>query len=257
MLEITPLFSGSSGNSTHIKCDSCEFLIDAGVSMRMLDSALHKIGSSVSDISFVLVTHEHSDHIQGLEMLCKKHHVPVYMNSRSASTLAKCGRNPYLCPCIKCFEPKEEVSFGGFSVKAFRTPHDACGSVGYRIDEKDGDSFSFVTDIGYVTRDIANNIFGSKTVVFESNHDIEMLNCGIYPQYLKSRILSDRGHLSNEACSKFVPFLAQNGAERIILAHLSQDNNTPEKAYEASRNALCDAGFDNVKLEIAPRSILD
>ena len=257
MLEITPLFSGSSGNSTHIKTDSCEFLIDAGVSLKMLEEALQRTGSTAGNISFVLVTHEHNDHIRGLEMLCKKYKMPVYMNSCSANAIAISGKNPFLCGCIKCFEPRETVGCGGLEIRAFRTPHDACGSVGYRIDEAGGDSFSYVTDIGYVTRDIANNIFGSKTVVFESNHDVEMLKNGIYPQYLKSRILSDRGHLSNDACSKFVPFLAEKGAERIILAHLSEDNNTPEKAYSTSYSALCDAGHKHVKLEVAPRSILN
>lgn len=256
MLEITPLFSGSSGNSIHIKHGKTELLIDGGVSCRSLCSALTKIGSSVQNISCVLVTHEHSDHITGLEMLCKKQHIPVYINSSSAGSVSCGGKNPFLSGCMKILDPGGELYLNDLHILPFRTPHDACGSVGYRINSHD-DSFSYATDMGYVTREIARCVFGSKTVVFESNHDIQMLKCGSYPDYLKSRILSDRGHLSNEACAKFVPHLAQNGTERIILAHLSKDNNTPQKAYDTSHDALVEAGFCDVCLEIAPRSILD
>ena len=256
MLEITPLFSGSSGNSIHIKHGKTELLIDAGVSCRSICNALSKIGSSVENISCVLVTHEHSDHITGLEMMCKKYHTPVYVNTASAKSITSGGRNPYLSSCIKILDPGTELYLNELHILPFRTPHDACGSVGYRIN-CDDDSFSYATDMGYVTREIARFIFGSKTVIFESNHDVEMLKSGVYPEHLKARILSDRGHLSNDACSKFIPHLAENGAERIILAHLSKDNNTPQKAFEASQEALKNAGFCDVCLEIAKRSILD
>ncbi len=256
MLEITPLFSGSSGNSIHIKHGKTELLIDAGVSCRSICCALSKIGSAAENISCVLVTHEHSDHITGLEMLCKKYHIPVYINSASAKLISSGGKNPFLSSCMKTLDPGGELYLNDLQILPFRTPHDAYGSVGYRINSPQ-DSFSYATDMGYVTREIARCVFGSKTVIFESNHDVEMLKCGIYPDYLKARILSDRGHLSNEACSKFVPYLAQNGTQRIILAHLSKDNNTPKKAFEASNDALKNAGFCEVCLEVAPRSILD
>ncbi len=256
MLEITPLFSGSSGNSIHLKSGSTEILVDAGVSCRCICAALSKIGTCPENISCILVTHEHSDHITGLEIFCKKYHIPVYMNSFSAKKVSDSARTPFLVSCTKVLDPGGEMSVGDICITPFRTPHDACGSVGYRIDCGE-DSFSYATDMGYVTRDVARHIFGSKTVVFESNHDIEMLKNGVYPEYLKERILSDRGHLSNDACAKFIPHLAQNGTKRIILAHLSKDNNTPQKAYAASLKALCDAGFEDVCLEVAPRSILD
>ena len=256
MLEITPLFSGSSGNSIHIKYEKTELLIDAGVSCRSLCNALSKIGSCPENLSCVLVTHEHSDHVTGLELLCKKYHTPVYLNTASAKSISSSGKNPYLSGCMKILDAGGNLYLNDLHILPFRTPHDACGSVGYRINTPD-DSFSYATDIGYVTRDIARHIFGSRTVIFESNHDVEMLKCGAYPEHLKARILSDRGHLSNEACSKFVPYLAQNGTTKIILAHLSKDNNTPQKAYELSKQALEKEGFCECCLEVAPRSILD
>ena len=256
MLEITPLFSGSSGNSIYVKSNNTEILIDAGVSCRCICAALSKVGTSPEKLSCVLVTHEHSDHITGLEILCKKYHIPVYMNSFSAKKVGNGEKCPFLSSCVKVLDPGQIFSVGDLTVTPFRTPHDACGSVGYRIDSED-DSFSYATDMGYVTRDVARHIFGSRTVVFESNHDLEMLKNGEYPEYLKERILSDRGHLSNDACAKFVPHLAENGTKRIILAHLSKDNNTPKKAYDASQRALFEAGYCDICLEVAPRSILD
>lgn len=258
MLNITPLFSGSSGNSVHIKSDKTEILIDAGVSFRTLSFALTKIGSSPENISAVFVTHEHTDHIAGLEVFCKQYAVPVFMNTKSAEKLYDMGKSPNLCNLIKTLNPHETANIKNLCVKAFKTPHDSVGSVGYRIDLEDlSDSFSYCTDIGYVTRDIAHNVFGSKTVIFEANHDVSMLKNGRYPYVLKERILSPYGHLSNEDCSAFLPHLAENGAKHIILAHLSEDNNTPAIAYETCKKALCLSGYEDVLLEVAPRSILD
>ena len=258
MLEITPLFSGSSGNSIHIKYGSYELLIDAGVSCRSICTALNKIGSDIGNINMVLVTHEHSDHISGLETICKKTHMPVYINELSASYIRHNKNCIYLSQCLKPFNAGEDISPAeGLFIHAFKTPHDACGSVGYSIKTADDDSFSYATDIGYVTRDIARNVFGSKTVIFESNHDLDMLKNGIYPDHLKARILSQKGHLSNKACAEFIPHLARNGAKRIILAHLSKDNNTRALAYDVNRAALDAEGFNEVVLEVAKRSILD
>lgn len=255
MFEVIPLFSGSSGNSVFFRSGDAHFLVDAGMSCRTMCEALRRVGSAPEKIRCVFVTHEHSDHIAGLEILCKRYDLSVYINSRSAQELARTGRFPYLCSHLSIFDADNAETLHGISVKAFRTPHDSCGSVGYRFDDDD-DSFGYATDIGYVTRSVANNLFGCKTVVFESNHDIDMLKNGPYPSYLKARILSERGHLSNDACADFLPHLAQNGTTRIILGHLSGENNTPTLAYETAKNALSAAGFSTLTPEVAPKSIL-
>lgn len=255
MFEVIPLFSGSSGNSVFFRSGESHFLIDAGMSCRAMCQALRQIGSAPEKLRCVFVTHEHSDHIAGLEMLCKRYDLSVYINSRSAQELSRTDRFPYLCSHISILDADNAESLYGISVKAFRTPHDSCGSVGYRFDDDD-DSFAYATDMGYVTRCVAKHVFGCKTVVFESNHDVTMLKNSPYPAYLKSRILSYRGHLSNEACAAFLPHLAQNGTTRIILGHLSSENNTRELAYQTAKDALSAAGFSHIEPEVAPRSIL-
>lgn len=255
MFDIIPLFSGSSGNSVLFRHNGKSFLIDAGMSCRNICAALSLFGESPDRIGGIFVTHEHSDHIAGLEMLCKKYALPVYINSFSADFLRRSGRYPYLCERMSAFEPDTSEVLFGMSVTSFRTPHDSCGSVGYRFDDEE-DSFAYATDIGCVTRLIARKLFGAKKVILESNHDLAMLKNGSYPENLKARILSDHGHLSNEACAAFLPHLAEHGTEKIWLGHLSKENNTPHLALSLSKKALDEAGYTNVVLEVAPRSVL-
>ncbi len=242
MLETESLFSGSSGNSVYLKCGDDEYLIDAGVSFKVLACALKASGKNIKNIKAIFVTHEHSDHISGLDVLLKNIDIPVYINSKSAEYILK---NIPGFRCTKNFiikNPGEKITLPNCTVNIFKTPHDSCGSVGYRFDT-DGESFGYATDLGYVTREIARNLFGCKTVIIESNHDIQMLKNGKYPYMLKQRILSDHGHLSNDACAKFLPHLIKNGAEKIVLSHLSKDNNTPEIAYETNAAEISKVGF--------------
>lgn len=256
MLNIIPLFSGSSGNSYLVKSEKTSLLVDAGVSCKALNSALCENDTGFDSISCILVTHEHTDHIQGLETICKKYHIPVYINSASAQAIHSCGRYPSLCGSIHVLDAGHTFYLNDCEIVPFRTPHDSHGSTGFRINTHD-DAFALATDMGYVTRETARNIFGCRTVVIESNHDIEMLRNGIYPEYLKSRILSDRGHLSNDSCAAFLPHVVQNGTKRIILAHLSQDNNTASLALDTAEKALKEVHLlSSVSLEVAPRSIL-
>jgi len=242
-----PLFSGSSGNCTYIKYGSDEILIDAGVSYRSLSKALCDEGTDISAIRAVIVTHEHTDHTKGLEMIAKKHHIPVYINSASAKAM-NCDTDSALHSCMVFREAGELIKTENFSIDIFKTPHDSFGSVGYRIDSPDGQSIGYATDIGYVTKGIANALSGCETVVIESNHDLNMLKNGHYPNYLKQRILSDRGHLSNDACGAFLPHLVRCGTQKIILAHLSQDNNRPDIALQTAITALRNA-------EISPNDV--
>lgn len=258
MFKVVPLFSSSSGNSVYVKYGDDEILIDAGASCKMIEEALNIIGSSLMNIKAVFVTHEHSDHVRGLEAICKKYNIPVYIDKNALDGIAKIEMREAVKRCAELCSAGDTVNVGEICANIFKTPHDACSSVGYRFNFSDGSAFGYATDIGYITRGIASNLFGCDTVVLESNHDTQMLVKGPYPYYLKQRILSDKGHLSNEACSEFVPHLYSRGTKKVILAHLSEHNNTPELAYNTSVSAAEKAGISRKELEIkvAMKSIL-
>lgn len=257
MFKAIPLFSGSSGNATYVKYGDDEILIDAGASYKNLRLALEKLGTDISNIKAIFITHEHSDHIKGLSVTLKHLDVPVYINQASFGEIMSHGTDIFYGRAeIK--NADDAVSVGQISAKIFKTPHDSAGSVGYRFTFSDGQAFGYATDIGAVTAKIRAGLYGCKSVVIESNHDVGMLKSGPYPYMLKKRILSDHGHLSNDDCSCFLPELVEHGTEKLILAHLSHENNTPEAAYLTAAAALTEAGFtpDDVKLTVAMRSIL-
>lgn len=237
--------SGSSGNCMLLSSGDTNILIDAGISMRRIDNALRQAGLAMRDVGGVLITHEHSDHISGLKMLIKHYAVPVYAPRTVAARLR--GMLPEVDGCLRIIEPGRDTAIGTMKVRAFHTPHDTDESVGYRVEA--GGVFALATDMGCVTEEIEENLRGADTVLIEANHDIDMLCYGPYPVYLKRRILSDRGHLSNEDCARLVRTLAENGVNRVILGHLSRENNTPEKALAAVRTAL---GERRIELCCAP-----
>ncbi len=240
MIKCVPLFSGSGGNSTYISCDGEEFLIDAGVSCKALTDTLENIGSSLSAIRGIFVTHEHIDHIKGLEVISKKYGIPVYMNTNSAKYIYCTDGFKNLREKLIILDPTESVTTENTRFDVYKTPHDSWGSVCYRITGTDGDTLGLATDIGYVTKGIASALLGCRTVVIESNHDTDMLKNGPYPVYLQNRILGKNGHLSNADCARFLPYLAQSGTEKIHLAHLSKENNLPALALESAKEALKD-----------------
>lgn len=248
MIKCVPLFSGSGGNSTYISCDGEEFLIDAGVSCKALTDALSGIGTSLSAIRGIFVTHEHIDHIKGLEVISKKFGIPVYMNTSSAKYIYCTDGFECLRERLIILDPTESVTTDNTRFDVYKTPHDSWGSVCYRVTGTDGDAFGLATDIGYVTKGIAAALLGCRTVVIESNHDTYMLKNGPYPVYLQNRILGKNGHLSNCDCARFLPYLADSGTEKIFLAHLSKENNLPALALESAKEALKD--YAEVEVEV-------
>jgi len=246
-MQITVFASGSSGNCLLVSAAGTNLLIDAGISMRRIQSGLAQIGQHLQNIGGVLITHEHSDHISGLKMLVKYYHTPVYAPRTVANRLR--GMLPEIEEDLHVIPVGERFPVGGFSVRAFHTPHDTDESVGYRV-EGTG-VFALATDMGCVTEEVAAALKGADTVLIESNHDEEMLRYGPYPVYLKRRILSDHGHLSNENCARLARELAESGTRRIILGHLSRENNKPELALAAARAALEGTG---VWVDCAPVS---
>lgn len=237
MARLTPLFSGSSGNSYYIGSRSGGLLIDAGRSAKQLEGMLRLCGMDPLAIGGILVTHEHTDHVAGLRVFAKKFGTPIYASAGTLQALA---------PGLEGLEThvvQPGLELAGMEVEPFPTSHDCAEPLGYRIRTQDGRVFALATDLGQLTDVVRSHLLGADFVVIESNHDLEMLRCGPYPPMLKRRILSQQGHLSNRACAAFLPELLQSGTRRFLLAHLSHENNTPGLALGASLAALNQAGY--------------
>lgn len=236
MARFSSLFSSSSGNCTFMGTSSNGILIDVGVSGKQALAALDCIGVDIKSISAIFVTHEHSDHIQGLRVVASKYSIPVYA---SEGTLKKLEESGKLCNKFRAeVIPEGGVEAGGLLVKGFRTSHDCAESLGFTVETPDERKLSLLTDTGIVTEEMYKNIEGSDLVLIESNHDVGMLRNGPYTYALKRRILSDKGHLSNLACADLVTRLVEKGTTRVVLGHLSKENNMPQLAYQTSFSAL-------------------
>ena len=251
-MQVCTLASSSSGNATIVIHEDTKILIDAGISMRRIVKSLAALDIKPEELDAVLVTHEHSDHIGGLVMLTKYFKTPVYAPERVAEAL--CHINPGISDSVAFFPAGTEFELGCITVKSFPTPHDTPESVGYRL--MAGQSvMAFATDLGHVPQEVLEAVIGADLAVIESNHDVELLKKGPYPQYLKRRILAKHGHLSNFDSGTLASKLLQSGTKRIVLAHLSKENNTPRLAYETVGSALCGAGAKlghDIYLHVAP-----
>lgn len=233
MARIYPLFSSSKGNSIYIGSKNEGILIDDGVSYSRLKKAMELNGLSVEAVKAVFITHEHSDHIKGLSVLTKKIKVPVFARAATLDYIAAKGDVNGDCRAIS---DGEEVC--GIRVECFDTPHDARQSCGYKLTFKDGKTAAVCTDLGHVTEEIEAALLGTSCVLLEANYDVEMLRNGSYPYYLKERIFSGTGHLSNTDSGSFAARLVESGTEKIILGHLSQENNRPAVAESTVASCL-------------------
>ena len=222
MLELCTLASGSSGNSLLVTDGRTHVLVDAGISCRRICTGLKELGVEPTELAGVLITHEHSDHISGLTTLTKQLRLPVYASPGTGRQL--CYRIAFLEELLRPVAPGEGFSIGGLAIESFPTSHDAPGSCGFRFD-----ALGVLTDSGYVTEEAAGTLAGVSLLLLEANHDVDLLQNGPYPYYLKERILSDQGHLSNETAAAFAVAMARQGTEEFVLAHLSAENNTPER----------------------------
>lgn len=240
MARFCSLFSSSSGNCTYIGSSGGGVLIDAGVSAKQITLKLDCIGVSPADINAIFVTHEHTDHISGLRVFASKNNIPVFASEGTAEALEKNGtaNGKFELNVI----PEKGMECGGQFIFPFATSHDSAQSCGYTVTTSDDRKIAVATDTGIVTDEIRTAVEGCDLILAESNHDIGMLRNGSYPYMLKRRILSDVGHLSNLACSEFVTELVKNGTTRLVLGHLSKENNIPELAFQTSKSALDCAG---------------
>ncbi len=240
MARFSSLFSSSSGNCSYIGSAKGGILIDAGVSAKQINLKLDCIGVNPVDIGAIFVTHEHSDHVRGLRVFASKHKIPVYATQGTVDALISSG------VANGSFEinpvDSNGIEVNGQFIVPFRTSHDSAQSCGFVVSTTDDRKIAVATDTGYVTEETKTAVKGCDLILAESNHDIGMVRNGIYPYLLKRRILSDVGHLSNIDCSNFVTDLVKNGTTRIVLGHLSKENNIPELAFQTSKSALDCAG---------------
>ena len=254
MASLRTLYSGSSGNCTVIYDKDTVILVDMGKSCRRTIKALSEAGINVADISAILITHEHSDHIAGLNTFLKYYPKLLY---GSPDTLMYLKDNELIpeCDTVDIY-PNELINIKDISFKAFRTSHDSVDCYGYRFYFENGRSCSIVTDLGFVNEELIDIMSSSSVVALESNYDRTMLYDGIYPIYLKHRIDSNYGHLSNEMCAKTMVALAEGGTEKFMLMHLSLENNDSNTALTNCMGLLEDYGFDSCEVHVAPRDEL-
>lgn len=233
--------SGSSGNSSFVGAFGEGILVDCGISCRKITTALKERGVDPNSLAGVLVTHEHIDHVRGLSVFLSHHSVPLYASAPVLKYLVSNGLVPFNAVLNEIDEHGQLI--GGMMVKPFKTSHDSVGSLGYSISTPDEHRISICTDTGYLTDGAREHLMRSDVVLIESNYDNNMLEFGPYPYHLKRRIKGPQGHLSNTECAAFLPELVKSGTVRIILGHLSKENNTPDVALQTCISELSMAGL--------------
>lgn len=245
-MQICSLYSGSGGNAVFLRLGGVSLLVDAGKSARALCRSLSLIGVGISDIHAIFLTHEHRDHVAALENLLKKQDIPVHIPAPCAEHLPETA-NDFVSRNLVLHPIPYTTEIEGLTVTSFPTPHDSAASVGFRFSFRENGkvrNVGYATDIGYLSDTICNGLAGCEAVVLESNHDIAMLKDGPYPYALKQRILSRRGHLSNTDCASLAVRLSETGTRYILLAHLSEINNTPDIAYDEVFGAVAGSGTE-------------
>lgn len=249
MFSLTMLGSGSAGNAALIATDHCRLLVDGGLSARQLMVRLELCGVKPEQLDGVLLTHEHGDHVCGLDVLCRKFHVPIYCNALTAEAIR--------CPATaglgkhrnwRIFRTGAEFSICDIIVQTFPVPHDAVEPVGYAFHAgKCG--LGFITDLGYATKMLVERLREVHTLVIETNHDEKLLQaCQYRPWPVKQRIMSRHGHLSNAAAASVIEQLLPGKIERVVLGHLSRDCNNPELAKGAVQALLAKCGREQVEV---------
>ena len=252
-LKISVLCSGSSGNSIYIENTKIRLLVDAGLSGKKINECLKKIGADAEELDAILLTHEHSDHIKGAGILSRRYDIPIYTSEKTwKEAMGKLGeikkRNQRFI--------EGDFMLGELGIETFSVSHDASDPLGFIINGTEG-RIGIATDTGFVPADLKEKFYGLDCMVIESNHDLDMLMRGSYPRYLKKRIRSKNGHLSNDAAAALLPEIVGSNRPVVFLAHLSSDNNIPDLAYITVKNSLEDNNIivgKDLELTCAPRN---
>lgn len=259
MPRFASIASGSSGNSIYFGSDNTHILIDTGISNKRIEEGLKNLGLKVSDLSGVLITHEHSDHIQGLRTLTKKYQIPIYATKGTLDYIkAKkiIEGNEDLCNVISA---DTKITIDDIDARVFKISHDASEPVGFRLSTA-GKSVAVATDMGVYDEYIVDKLQDLDAILLEANHDIRMLEAGPYPYHLKRRILGSKGHLCNEIAGKLLARILNDNIKHVLLGHLSKENNYPSLAYETVKVEIDEADVEyrgsDFKIEVAKRDAM-
>lgn len=251
-VHLTILGSGSAGNCAYLETNEVRILVDAGLSARQIRQRLAGIGRAPENLTAILITHEHSDHIQGLGGIAHKLNIPVYCNRETRDEIERTLKIRFQC-CV--FETRESFDVGDVRVDTFDIPHDAQNPVGFLLHTAAG-NIGFLTDLGHVTKLVLDRIRAANVLVLESNHDVKMLqDCVRRPWSLKQRILGRHGHLSNEAAADASEQIMSSELRHLFLAHLSSECNRPELAHYVVNERLHKIGANHVSLTLARQDI--
>jgi len=254
--KVCSLSSGSSGNATYIGNENTHILIDAGQSVKQITDALTHVGVKPTDLDGILISHEHSDHIKSAGQLSRKFDIPIYANIGTWNAMEK-QMEAITSSNIRMFEDSKPFFVKDIAIKPFSIPHDAASPVGFSF-FCGKRKISIATDLGHTNSEIIKTIMDSDMVILESNHDIELLQSGSYPTFLKKRIMGKKGHLSNVDAARALVDMIKCRVTHALLAHLSKENNLPQLAYNTVKDILLKDGIrtdKDVMLDVAHRNI--
>ncbi len=244
---VTVLASGSKGNSTLIKTDKLNILIDAGMNLKYLKEKLAEVDTKVEDINYIFLTHTHKDHVGALSTFVKKNHPIICMGQKMFMDLEYLNNYDDIVILV------DELDLEDLHVDVIRTSHDVSESMGYVFTSGES-SLVYITDTGYINNKYFKKLYNKNMYVMESNHDVEMLMHGPYPKWLKQRVWSDKGHLSNEKSAFYLSKLIGVNTKRVVLAHLSHENNTEEIAINTLKSTLKEYNIDFSNISIAKQN---
>lgn len=253
-MKFCTLSSGSSGNCHYVATEQYAVLVDAGLSGKAIQGHFDLIQENIQNVKGILITHEHSDHTKGAGILSRRFKIPIYANEKTWEAMEK-DLGKIAPEHIKIFKTGDTLELEDLKIRSYGISHDAKEPVGY-VFENGNRKISVLTDTGIATREIQEQIRDSDLMVLESNHDVKMLEVGPYPYYLKRRIKSEFGHLSNEDCGNLLCELLGEKRQIVLLGHLSKENNFPELAYQTVMNILSEKRrdcFSLLQLELTHR----
>lgn len=256
-MRLTSIASGSSGNCVYVGSNQGHILVDTGISRKRIELGLNELDVSCDDIDAILITHEHIDHICGLGVMARKHHIPIYTTPKTWDTMIRHNKIGKVDEDLfKAVVPDEPFQIQDLMVNATSIWHDAADPVCYSI-ECEQSKVSIATDLGDYNNHILHKLKDSNALFIEANHDVKMLEVGPYPYHLKQRILGRDGHLSNDSAGKLICELMNAGLQQIFLGHLSKDNNFEELAYETVKQEIMKhkEGKD-IQLQVAKRDFI-